>query len=170
MASSLQVSGQTVSQYLTSLYEQYGHFVNLNSYWISRDPSLTKRIFDAIRTSGPNGNYGNTLGPWKISSMKDITLGYDSTESDKKLRSLPIDASGQMLSFVLDTTVEGGASEEGIDGLIGTIRSSGTEPKIKAYLEGWGSDKEKVGMALQRVWDALAMEWMKVNENGLESA
>lgn len=163
MASSLKLQGNTVSDCLASLYDEYGQFATLNSYWISRDPSKTAAIFDVLRSSGPDGKYPDTLGPWRIARLKDITKGYDSSSPDGKLTSLPIDASGQMLS--LELVVEG---EEGVEGLIGTIRSSGTEPKIKYYLEGWGAEKPKVEEALQRLREAIAIQWMRVSENGLE--
>lgn len=165
LASQLYASGQTISSYLASLYAEYGHFVTLNSYWISRDPAVTSRIFEALRSSAGPGGYPARLGEWRIMSLKDITRGYDSTESDGKLRALPVDATGQMLSFTLDVHTAG---EAGVDGLGGTIRTSGTEPKAKAYLEGWGSDPAKVAAALQRVWDALDSEWLRADENGLE--
>jgi phosphoglucomutase len=163
MASTLQSNGQTVSEYLASLYDEYGQFATLNSYWISRDPSKTAAIFDALRTSGPEGGYPDTLGPWRITRLKDITKGRDSAAADGRLTSLPIDASGQMLSFELAVN-----EEDSVDGLIGTIRSSGTEPKIKYYLEGWGRDKTIVEAALSRLQDAIALQWMRVSENGLE--
>jgi phosphoglucomutase len=166
LASELASQGQTLSKYLDSLYDKYGHFVNLNSYWICRDSTKTARLFNEVRHSGLGGNYPTTLGQWPISHLKDITEGYDSAEQDKKLRCLPVDKSGQMLSFELDTAA---VVETGLDGLRGTLRSSGTEPKIKFYLEGWGADKKVVGAALARVRDALASEWMKVEVEGLES-
>lgn len=165
MAAFLRTQGQTVSDYLASLYDEYGQFLTLNSYWISRDASKTAAIFDALRTSGSDGGHPTELGPWRISRLKDITKGFDSSASDGKLTSLPIDASGQMLSFELETD-----GQEGVDGLVGTIRSSGTEPKIKYYLEGWGGQKNQVEQALERLRDAIAMQWMRVSENGLEGS
>lgn len=125
------------------------------------------RLFNETRKSGLEGTYPVKLGEWSIGRLKDITEGYDSSESDGKLRALPIDKSGQMLSFELK--VGGGNSEKGLDGLRGTVRSSGTEPKCKYYLEGWGADKQVVGKALQRLRDAIATEWLKVEQEGLES-
>lgn len=125
------------------------------------------RLFNEVRKSSfERQSYPVKLGEWPIARLKDITEGYDSSESDKKLRALPVDKSGQMLSFELDVSQ---SPEKGLDGLRGTVRSSGTEPKCKYYLEGWGSDKEVVGKALQRLRDAIAVEWLKVEVEGLES-
>lgn len=170
LASWLYSSGQNLSSYLASLYDTYGHFVTLNSYWICRDPVKIAKIFDTLRTSGPSGSYPSRLAEWEIATLKDITKGYDSSAStnDYRLTSLPTDASGQMLSFSL-TPARDEVDTDGVHGLIGTIRTSGTEPKIKYYLEGWGTDREDVGRALQGLRDAIAREWMKVEEEGLEA-
>lgn len=124
------------------------------------------RLFNEVRKSGPGAAYPVQLGEWPIARLKDITEGYDSSQQDKKLRCLPVDKSGQMLSFELDVAQR---SEKGLDGLRGTVRSSGTEPKCKYYLEGWGTDKVLVEKALQRLRDAIATEWLKVEQEGLES-
>lgn len=124
------------------------------------------RLFNEVRKSSPGQDYPVTLGEWPIARLKDITEGYDSSEADKVLCALPVDKSGQMLSFELDV---GQKPEKGLDGLRGTVRSSGTEPKCKYYLEGWGSDKDVVGKALQRLRNAIAVEWLKVVQEGLES-
>ncbi len=47
-------------------------------------------------------------------------------------------------------------------------RTSGTEPKIKYYLEGSASDRELVGKLLEAVVQQLKAEWMEVDKNGLE--
>lgn len=151
---------------MASLYAKYGHFVNLNSYWICRDSAKIGRLFKEYRASGPQGSYPTKLGEWPIARLKDITEGYDSSEQDKKLRALPLDKSGQMLSFELDVQDK---PEKGLDGLRGTVRTSGTEPKCKYYLEGWGTDKQVVQKALQRLRDAIATEWLKVEQEGLQS-
>lgn len=124
------------------------------------------RLFNEVRKSSSEGSYPVKLGEWPIARLKDITEGHDSSESDGRLLVLPIDKSGQMLSFELDVSEK---PEKGLDGLRGTVRSSGTEPKCKYYLEGWGTDKEVVGKALQRLRDAIAIEWLKVEQEGLES-
>jgi len=52
----------------------------------------------------------------------------------------------------------------------GTIRTSGTEPKIKVYIEGRGEDRALVQETLGRVKSAIGTEWLKWEENGLESS
>lgn len=156
-------SGKTLSGYLASLYDTYGQFVTLNSYWICHEPATITRLFDALRVSH-DSSYPVSLGEWKIASIRDVTTGYDSTTPDKKLRDFPVDPKTQMLSFSLETS-----GTQDVDGLIGTVRTSGTEPKTKYYLEGWGSDRKAVEAALQRVRDAIGTEWLHVEKEGLLS-
>lgn len=53
---------------------------------------------------------------------RDLTTGYDSSQEDKKA-TLPVSRSSQMITFTFD------------NGLVVTLRTSGTEPKIKYYTE-----------------------------------
>ena len=46
-------------------------------------------------------------------------------------------------------------------------RTSGTEPKIKYYLEGQGSDPVTVKETLRGVVDTLRDDWMEASKNGL---
>jgi len=47
-------------------------------------------------------------------------------------------------------------------------RTSGTEAKIKYYLEGSASDRVLVGKLLDVVVQQLKTEWMEAERNGLE--
>ena len=72
-----------------------------------------------------------------------------------------------MISFALGSTSE----EEG-DGIevTGTIRTSGTEPKIKFYLEGSGHDLGNLRGKLEEVRELIGSDWLRAGEFGLESA
>lgn len=59
---------------------------------------------------------------YAITSVRDLTTGYDSTKIDNKAV-LPVSKSSQMITFTFD------------NGLVTTLRTSGTEPKIKYYNE-----------------------------------
>lgn len=58
----------------------------------------------------------------RVTAVRDLTTGYDSEESDLKAK-LPVSKSSHMITFKLD------------NGLVLTLRTSGTEPKIKYYSE-----------------------------------
>lgn len=59
---------------------------------------------------------------YKVISIRDLTTGYDSEEPDQKAK-LPISKSSHMITFKFD------------NGLVLTLRTSGTEPKVKYYSE-----------------------------------
>lgn len=61
-------------------------------------------------------------GQYSIKSVRDMTTGYDSSTIDHR-PVLSISTSSQMITFNFD------------NGLIATLRTSGTEPKIKYYAE-----------------------------------
>jgi phosphomannomutase len=61
-------------------------------------------------------------GKYKIENVRDLTTGRDTSEADGKSR-LPASKSSQMITFTLE------------NGTVITLRTSGTEPKIKYYSE-----------------------------------
>lgn len=61
-------------------------------------------------------------GKYKVKGVRDLTTGYDSRQPDGKAL-LPSSSSSQMITFYFE------------NGLDATIRTSGTEPKIKYYTE-----------------------------------
>ena len=114
---------QTIAQYLDSLYLKYGAWVSNNSYVICKDPLLTARIFDKIRygatpkekqdSSAADGKrktgfvmgakyataYPEKLAGVKVVGIRDLTIGYDSSNPPLYTPSLPISSSSQMLTF-----------------------------------------------------------------------
>jgi phosphomannomutase len=71
--------------------------------------------------------------------VRDLTIGYDSTQPDHKPL-MPTSASSQMITF----TLEGNVAEI-------TLRTSGTEPKVKYYVEVVGSTLESAQETLKQV-------------------
>src|SRR3978361_1200001 len=71
-------------------------------------------------------NYPAIIGGFKVVGIRDLTIGYDSDTQDN-YPTLPVDAATEMITFTLD------------NGCVFTIRTSGTEPKIKYYCELAGS-------------------------------
>ena len=57
-----------------------------------------------------------------IKGVRDLTTGYDNQQPDNKAI-LPISRDSEMLTFQF------------ANGLVATLRTSGTEPKIKYYTE-----------------------------------
>lgn len=69
-------------------------------------------------------------GKYKVKFVCDLTTGYDSSQPDQKAI-LPVSRSSQMITFTFT------------NGLVATLRTSGTEPKIKYYTELCAPPTEK---------------------------
>lgn len=61
-------------------------------------------------------------GKYLITSVRDLTTGFDNSQPGNKAV-LPVSKSSQMITFNFR------------NGLVCTLRTSGTEPKIKYYTE-----------------------------------
>ncbi|KAG2178055.1 hypothetical protein INT43_003308 [Umbelopsis isabellina] len=158
--------GQTAYDYLQSLYRQYGFFVTNNSYFICRNPQTIREIFFRIRYGGnavksSDGKYPyklqypENIGKYRVVGIRDLTVGYDSDTKDNT-PTLPVSSSSEMITFKLD------------NGCVFTIRTSGTEPKIKYYCELAGSSAEEAANDLKVVVDAIGNELMEAQKNNLE--
>lgn len=80
---------------------------------------VVSKIFDRLRGSG---SYRSAFGRYKVTAVRDLAEGhgYDSETADKR-PTLPVGAGGtHFLTFKL-----------GEEGVVATLRTSGTEPKIK---------------------------------------
>lgn len=119
-------------------------------------------IFKEIRN---NGKYTDQVGSFKIRNIRDLTtgicrssvfsnLGYDSSKADKKAV-LPTSSSTHMITFSF------------ANGCVATLRGSGTEPKLKYYVELNGEDPEAVRKELDEVVDAIIHQLLQPSKNGL---
>lgn len=141
---------------LEELYKLYGYHYTLNSYFICHEAPVIASIFRRIRNfGGVEGKvsfeaivfitellkelelnieylfsivftlqYPTSIldGKYTIQSVRDLTTGYDSAQPDQKA-TLPSSSSSEMITFSFD------------NGVMVTLRTSGTEPKIKYYTE-----------------------------------
>ncbi|THG97101.1 hypothetical protein EW026_g4828 [Hermanssonia centrifuga] len=126
LIASLHHDGKTATSYLQELYEQYGYFQTSNSYFICIDPPTIDRIFARIRNHDGMGtpakpSYPRTLAGLNIASIRDLTIGYDSTNPPTYKPTLPL-SSGHMIQFRAESPTDGAK-------ITLTIRTSGTEPK-----------------------------------------
>ncbi|KAK0441176.1 uncharacterized protein EV420DRAFT_1730510 [Desarmillaria tabescens] len=163
LVESLIARRKTVSQYLNDLYKKYGHFVTSNSYFICSDGPTIDTIFAHLRnfneTSSVPSKYPTEIAGLSVTRVVDLTTGYDSSNPPTFKPSLPI-SSGHMVQFRAEDT------EKGVKIAL-TIRTSGTEPKIKYYLEGNGYDREIVVSTLRQVVDELGDKWLKAKSHNL---
>lgn len=116
-----------------------------NSYFICDDPLVIDQIFARIRNydgkvrsqfwtsshemlipsfqgSNERPSYPKSIARLEVSSVVDLTLGYDSTNPPTYRPSLPL-SSGHMIQFRA-------SSQNGFK-IVLTIRTSGTEPKVR---------------------------------------
>ncbi len=145
---------------LQALYEQYGEFVSYNSYVISHDSAKTDLIFARLRTGGPEGGYWKECAGQLVVSLIDVTKGFDSSSADGT-STLPLTPDSHMIMFEFD------------NGCSVTLRTSGTEPKIKFYTEiagKKGQAREEVTAALHLFVDQLVEEMLQPQVHGLVKA
>ncbi|KAL0569810.1 hypothetical protein V5O48_012155 [Marasmius crinis-equi] len=176
----LSARGTTVKSYLNDLYARYGFFMVIhkkwpsgviltesqtsNSYFICKDPATIDKIFQRIRNLNNDESetilrYPHRIAGLRVTSVIDLTTGYDSTNPPTYKPRLPL-SSGHMIQFRAER-------EPGGDKIILTTRTSGTEPKIKYYLEGSGKDEDVVAKLLKSVVEELGKDWMEAEKNNL---
>jgi phosphoglucomutase len=139
---------------LQQIYKKIGFFETANTYLISPSSTVTTSVFDAIRALG--SPYPSAIGSREITRWRDLTTGWDSKSKDN-IPDLPVDKSAQMITCEVD----GGRF---------TVRGSGTEPKIKLYIECTATSSEVANAAAEEIKRDLLKEWFKPEENGLSLA
>jgi phosphoglucomutase len=143
---------------MEELYSKIGYFAEVNSYYISNDPSVTDSVFALIRSL--DHPYPKTVGPFKVERWRDLTVGYDSSTPDN-YPFLPVSSSVQMITVTL-------SNENPDEGVVFTARGSGTEPKLKVYIEAHASSESRAKTLSQSVWCELRNHWFKPSESGLK--
>ncbi|KAF8078187.1 hypothetical protein FPV67DRAFT_1557572 [Lyophyllum atratum] len=167
IVTALHRKGKTIQSYLQELYDRYGYFQTSNSYFICTDPSIIDKIFARIRSwnaderacplSSPS--YPREIAGLTVTSVVDLTVGYDSTNPPTYKPLLPL-SSGHMIQFRAENQADGTK-------IVLTTRTSGTEPKIKYYLEGSGKDARAVSALLPKVVAELGDVWLEAGTHGL---
>lgn len=147
----LTAQGRTLSDYLAELYQKYGYFQTRNSYFFCYDPALIVEIFDRIRA-----NYPKKIGRWDVAHVRDLTAGFDDSQPENK-PILPVSKSTQMITFTF------------ANGCTATLRGSGTEPKLKYYIEYSGAyeKREEIGKELLEMVEAIIQQCLEPEKNGL---
>lgn len=158
MAAYLHNKNLSLNQQLHNIYQTYGYHVSKTSYVICSDPPTIQRIFGRIRNFDGSGSYPKTCGGVQIVHVRDVTTGYDSSQPD--LRSvLPVSRSSHMITFTLQ------------NGVVATLRTSGTEPKIKYYTEFCAtpgrSEVSTLEEELRNATAALVDEFLEPEKNNL---
>ena len=148
--------GITLMQRLNELYERYGYSAMLNKYYFCYSADTFAAIFNRIRTL-QNNAYPSAIGAYTVQSVRDIPLGIDTAQADgKSLLPMVTD------SFMLTLRFDGGSSV--------TLRNSGTEPKLKYYVECVGASKEEARRKCDELAAAVLPELLQPELNGLVKA
>nr|XP_020647537.1 glucose 1,6-bisphosphate synthase isoform X1 [Pogona vitticeps] len=158
MATYLDTKNQTLAHQLTEIFKTYGYHFSKTSYFLCYDPPTIKKIFDRLRNFDGPHSYPAFCGAYSILDIRDVTTGYDSSRPNKK-SVLPVSKNSQMITFTFQ------------NGCVATLRTSGTEPKIKYYAEMCAppeqSDIAFLEEDLQKLIDALIENFLEPSKNGL---
>lgn len=145
---------RTLVQHLEEIYNEYGYFATNNRYFFCYDPVLMEKIFNRIRSLGSDGKFPYQCGKYEIKAIRDLTIGYDDNQPDKK-PILYVSSSSQMITFYF------------ANGAVCTLRGSGTEPKLKYYCELPGTNREETEATLNDLVATIIKEFLQPEENGL---
>lgn len=137
-------------------YERYGWFKEANGYYKLDDVSKTKLIFGEVRALF-EGDAPTKVGPFDVEAWRDLTVGYDST-TPGGVPLLPVDPKSHMITAVL---------LDGSGKVRFTCRGSGTEPKLKVYIEGVGLTEAGAQLLARRCWEVLRHQWFRPEQRGL---
>lgn len=160
MISYLDTKKTSLSQQLTTIYEEYGYHISKNSYFICHDQDVICGLFERLRNhDSKKDSYPSECGRFSISAVRDLTTGYDSNQRGNKAV-LPTSSSSQMITFTFS------------NGGVATMRTSGTEPKIKYYTElcaaPGNSDVTQLKKELDDLVDAIVENFFEPEKNKLQ--
>lgn len=163
MASGWQAEGTLAVERLEEGFAKYGHFKEHNGYYIVPLPSTTTEIFtNEIRLAeGYPQAYPRRVGDYTVTAWRDLTVGFD-LEGPGGVPLLPTDPLLQMVTCVVEPA--GGRADERVRF---TARGSGTEPKLKVYIEGVAASGPRAEELARDVWETLRRCWFKVEQYGL---
>ncbi|PNH00635.1 putative phosphoglucomutase-2, partial [Tetrabaena socialis] len=160
-------SGGTLDGLLRQLYDRYGFFDYRAGYFVADRPEKSRAVFAELRGGGGSGGgggagagaaaarYASSIAGVAVEHVRDLGTGLDSRQPDGRVV-LPWQPGDMMISYYL----AGGATL--------TLRASGTEPKLKYYLEVVGTDAAAAGALADRLVGALAEEVVGVTRHGLQ--
>merc|ERR1712002_6333 len=110
------------------------------------------------RKLGGDQRYPSHCQSFAIKNIRDLTTGYDDSQPDGKAI-MPTSSTTQMITFHFEN---GGRV---------TLRTSGTEPKIKYYVEmigDAGAGIATIQSEMQNLIDTVVREWYRPEVNDFQ--
>ncbi|CAH2232672.1 jg5297 [Pararge aegeria aegeria] len=168
LASNLYSKGSSLVDQLQALYVEYGFHVSHNAYFLIREPTVVQKIFSRIRNFHGPGLYPKNVGTCEVTFLNDFSSGVrlpEEVNGEGHLRVLGTGldqdyTSGEMIFFQCS------------NGLSVTIRTSGTEPKLKYYTElvcnaPTIAEQDEKKIFLEQIVKEFIDELIQPKENGL---
>jgi phosphoglucomutase len=147
---------------LEFLYQKYGYHESINTYFVSPNPNYTREFFNAIRMCKETVNMETRS--FKILRWRDVTNGIEqpmAPHPNAFTTTLPMDRNSQMLTFHMQHIPEKGEAEDSTADLVTmTVRASGTEPKVKLYIECRSESQEVAQSLAGKAFKAVVCMWM----------
>ena len=147
--------GQTLAAHWEDVQRRYGYREGYRSgHFLADPPSRSLAVFERLRARPPAA-----VGGLRVVAVRDLGAGTDTAQPGGRTV-LPWQPSDLMLTL----TLEGGAAV--------TLRASGTEPKLKYYIEAAGAEGEGAGALDQRLSAleaAVAEELVQPQRHGLKA-
>jgi phosphomannomutase len=142
------VKKMTCMEKLTELRQTYGWFIQKNGYIRTSNP---KEIFINIR--GQDGRFPFLLGRkdgghhiYRVIHVRDLAKGQSGIDTMNIPTLQPtLPRTSMMITFYLDSNIKI------------TLRASGTEPKLKYYVEAFGNNETEVEQILNDVVNRIVI-------------
>ncbi|RWS27633.1 phosphoglucomutase-2-like protein [Leptotrombidium deliense] len=155
------VKQSNLKKQLSEIYKIYGYHHNINSYFLCYDQRVIRSIFERMANFNGVNTYPNQIGKYKVTRVRDLQRGFDSGTAKHKPE-LPSSPSNFMLTFYFD------------NGVTVTVRTSGTEPKIKYYSEIIAAPDDQNWSRLQYLLNDVISSVVEIllepEKNGLQKA
>eukprot|EP00808_Paulinella_micropora_P028456 g79856.t1 len=151
LARHVYAKGGTLQEELQAVYRQYGFFSIQTKYFFCYDPNVMEAIFQRLRQKYQEAGTGLLA----CKRVRDQTTGYDNGENDGKTK-LPVTPRDHMITYFFQ------------NGCVATLRGSGTEPKLKYYVECVSQESlARAEKLRQDMMDAIVAELLEPKKNKL---